>query len=1041
MSEYNNIQYVYNNENEGQVNNENASTLISKGNLNGLRANPEILPSISKERVELIQDLLVKLSDSTLNESTRSNQIAIFRFLVEHDLPADSYKFPNIWPLTDVVKLPKTLAEQLLTIVHSQWSSTYPDEDLLAQKWKDSLVNTFLTMLRVGNQNVDFFRSLFPKIVSILPFEDIVRLNPSIAIPILKLRLSTLKANETTSLNKKGGLLYAFFVTLRDPSLLETTKFLVDTFKIDINQQLTAEMGNAVQYAILNDNVEALKYLLNQGAKLNYVNLIGDNLFITALKNENPKIRAEMVKVFLSRADLKQDFQNASGKTALMIAIEMGDPLVFKFLMTDWRFVATVPMKSIKSGKTALDLAAEKSSLSPLKHDLSKEPIYDAILKELLGFSSTSKITTFNDVDTTLLTEAIKTKNRQFVELIVSRGIEDKDASFLTGLTPLTLAIKEKAMDIVDLLLELGSKLDKKNDRGVSPLAEAFLTNDTSIIHHIMEAFQTYVNREPTPEEYGDILFGFASQPTDADYTDIFQLLKDLEIDINPKQDGKTLLMVASQAGNERFAKFLLDEGADPNEFVDKLFNEETVQVTAYDLAKDMSMRLLIAPYLEKDGAKFRGFVKNDFNFISLFIDPVNNFLCPYCFATLKHGTGCMYVSVHNCERDKALFNSPVFQYIIHNKLFKTYYERFNDAISLCHHCNRACTTTSAGVMGGVQLLGHKHYRLRSANPFVLPQQQPATPGADPFDQTGCASHGGGSHLEKFTRVQTLVSFMCFLNTHFVGQISNHIAHLLCREVFIDAPLQDYIRVVPFSKSIPDTKIDGFASVKDLIQKVRTDQTFIHTCEPLESLEPLEGEAAAEAAVVPNVPRYGRNEVDLAPVEVINNVDGKVCFIQTAINLDENHPDDRILYGFKHRQPLTLTVYNHAAADQYVCGECLTSFINRTFGVEGNFTCFGEPDCQGHFHPTELQGKIPDELYQRYKAMYNIRPPRMVQGGGSEVINEKDYPALLGPVIEVNGNCPPPKEGGRKRQRQRRTRKLKKMKKTRKQRRYGKTRR
>jgi ankyrin repeat protein len=1055
MGDYNNTQYVYNEENQPQ-NNENASTLISKGNLNTLAANPDILPFGPKERKELIEEVIDTLTSASLNQSVRSKQLQILKFLLINDLPAESYKSPNRWPLQSITRHAPAVAIPLLRLVFEEWKTK--EGAATFEKYREPLVSSFLSAVeKDGYQDIsNLLLQEFPQLLESVPMSSLAILDPKIAIPMLKQIifkensskpgrneakiLANLRASQSPL---KKQIEDALFASLTSSRYLDTTKFLfgLQMFDIDKASPLAFDKGNALHYAIRNNNVDAVKFLLSSNVKINYVNLIGDNLLITALKSEDPAARAQMVKAFLSRGDLKQDFQNSSGKTALMIAIEMGDAAIFKLLMNDSRFVATVPMRSTKSGKTVIDLAAEKSSLTPLKHDLSKEAIYDAILKELLTFSSTSKISTFNDLDSSLLAQAIKTNNKQFVDLILSRGIEDKDAAFLTGLTPLTLAIKEKNMEIVDLLLEKDSKLDKKNERGVSPLAEAFLTNDTSIIQHIMEAFQTYVKREPTPEEYGDILFGFASQETNIDYKDIFKLLNDLEIDTNPKQDGKTLLMVASQAGNERFVKFLLKGGADPNEFVDKLFNEETVQVTAYDLAKDMSMRLLIAPYLEKDQPPFRGFVKNDFNFISLFIDPVNNFLCPYCFATLKHGTGCMYVSVHNCERDKALLNSPFFQYIIHTKLFKTYYERFNDAISLCHHCNRACTTTSAGVVGGVQLLGHKHYRLRSANPFVLPQQQPATPGADPFDQTGCASHGGGSHLEKFIRVQTLVSFMCFLNTHFVEQISNHMAHLLCREVFIDAPLQDYIRTVPFSKSIPDTKIGGFATVKDLIQKVRADQTFIHTCEPPESLAPLEGAVAAEEVVVANVPRYGTNEVDLAPVEVINNVDGKVCFIKTAIELDENHPDDRILYGFKHRQPLTLTVYDHAAADQYVCAECLTSFINRTFGVEGNFTCFGEPDCQGHFHPTELQGKIPDELYQRYKAMYNIRPPRMVQGGGSEVINEKDYPALLGPVIEVNGNCPPPKEGGRKRQRQRRTRKIKKMKKTRKQRRYGKTRR
>ena len=793
------------------------------------------------------------------------------------------------------------------------------------------------------------------------------------------------------------------------------------------------------------DKVKKVKYLLDKNVSISYVNKIYDNLLITAIRIKEPEIRMEVCKLFLKNKSLKADFQNFAGKTALMMLLDENlidetNIELLELFLNDQRFINNLDIPD-KNNKNIVELVALKSSLSPIPHDQNKENLYDRCIRIIVSkicgrnllFCKTIAFT-FKAEGTSLLRQAILTKNIEFIKLFLQYRVGEVNYSFQDGYSPLTLAIKEKSIPIIEALLQSKAYLDERNSLGIIPLVQAYLTNDQTIINYITTvAYPKYLKRKPTKEEYSEILFGLAKEPSEINYDEFFTSTG-IDPTTSPKLEGKTLLMIASEGGNERFVKYLLEKGVDPNEYIDKTVTFP-VHVTAYDMAKDMSMRLLLAPYLEQDKPKFRGFLKDDFDLRAVFSNIKEYVICPFCFVPLEHGSGCMYLYTHNCKDDRETWEATGMPVIIHEKLFNTYVDQRNK-ITVCHHCNRACSSFTTERHGEVELMGHRHIKKVSANPFVKPDGEVYNPRGF-FSKENCYAQGGGSHPEKITRFQTLVSFMCFLNANFIGKISNFRAHLLCREMFWDAPLFDYITTVPFSKSIPDTKITGFGTQVDVIEKIMTEKEFIYVCDFPTKLANLGEEATAVNEELPNVPRYARNEIDLAPVETTEIANVRDCFIQTQVNLDDPHGDGRIMWGFKHRQPGSLRIYDHNEKGEFACGPCLEGFIQGY--LEANrLICFND-ECKGHFHPSELKGKISDELYERYKKRYNKNPPRLQGGGSAKENHNKDYPPLFGPPVQVvQDTCYLPLKGGRKRGPKRTRRGRKQLKKTHKHPKYGK---
>lgn len=827
---------------------------------------------------------------------------------------------------------------------------------------------------------------------------------------------------------------------------------------VDVNKQWANK--TPLQMAIIHKWFDGVQLLLNIGANISAIDIIGDNIFIAAVKlkedadgNKNKIIR------LLRRKNIRADFKNKANKTALMIAAQNGDLETLNTLLEDSRFLTTLNLDTGKGTALALVFQRMFELPDPREFERLLQTINLLVEKGAILQDVQIKKGSFSYP---LIHFVVDSGDIAMVELVLNllgsralAAINSTDGP--GGLTPLGYAAEKNNVEMMRFLVEKGADVNASESESETKPIVIAVTNGA------LEAFNFLVE---SGAETDDSLLRFAVIFSEEEEKGpellkrIIAILQKPGFTINPRDhNGRTPLMTVAKEGKRKTLKVLLENGADPT-----LTKEEgnPLTPTAYDMAKDMSIRLTIAPYLETDEPRFRGFLKDDFERFNLVFDDLVNFvLCPFCFLPLEHGGGCMYIFEHSCLREKERQQQAGYRSlpIIHEKLFQTYKDAKQN-ITVCHHCNRAGYTWPEQIIGGQELVGHAHIELDNADTFIVPTKAERGFGANYYDRSGCVNEGGGSHNEKLLRIQVLLNFMCFMNQHFVGKISNLRAHLLAREMFWDAPLYNgtYLTSKNFLEDMPDIKIGDrvpalkTASIKEIIEKLRTDKAFINICEHPTELLPLpEGVVNVEerARVYPNIPRYGTNAVDLAPVQEVTDNGENFCwwyFKFDLFGMTENdgikgHNDGRPLYRFRHRQPGRIQIHDHGSDSlelkELICAACLESFLRfqtiDAVNADKKIACFSDT-CKGHFHPSELQGIIGDEAYQAYKGYYNRFAP--VLGGGKRN-QETDYPPLIGqPAVVEQDSCPVRFRGGKKR-----TRRVRKTKKTRKVKRHSKTRR
>jgi ankyrin repeat protein len=759
-------------------------------------------------------------------------------------------------------------------------------------------------------------------------------------------------------------------------------------------------------FAVTTVNVPAVQYLLLKGAKLSFINMIGDNIFITILKLDKKfqKEKLEMIQLFLADKSLSPRFRNATGKNALMVAVDQGDLQAVKLLLNDQGFQYIINEKL--NGLTVADLALDKSSVYS-KNDSAK--VYDEILVYLLSKRAVLR------KDKNPILDAVKAGDIKRVEFALRLGFSIDPSALLT-------AVKEADINMIAYLITKRADINRLDETGYTPLTAAIKTGNMKVIKFLIS-----MGADMNPPV--DNIFSIAIVEVQ-DIVILKSILSYLidELGLDPETpDGNEFspLMIAAKVGKKEIVQFLLDREVNVDYYKDETTDPANpIHRTAYDVALNMDIRLLLAKYIEKDKPRFRGFTKDDFESFNLIFEyesPSMFTICPMCFVRLEHGGGCMYLFEHNCIALKTQWQKQGIKTlpIIHEKLYRTYKDKLNK-LTTCIHCNRAGYTWTVRQLGENEdnrLVGHQHIELNSANPYIEFKQAHRNPLGNYYDRTTCLHEGGGGPREKFLRIQYLLNFMCHLNDEYILKISNERAHLLAREAFWDAPLDE--KASPSDRSILDYKFSTGMSTDEIIAKIQSEKKFILNCKPVVLEEAVEKEAEKN---YPNIPRYGTNAVDLAPI--FAGTDGDTpegasepltCFIQTAINLEDPHNDGRLLWGFRHRQPATLDVYDHYAKNELVCGPCLEDFLKRTFITDAEFKCFNgdETTCRGHFHPSELKGVISDELYESYRKEFNKNPPILSGGGLSSV----DYPPLLGLSTKIEQNTcgiTQKKRGGRK---------------------------
>jgi uncharacterized protein len=127
-------------------------------------------------------------------------------------------------------------------------------------------------------------------------------------------------------------------------------------------------------------------------------------------------------------------------------------------------------------------------------------------LKEILR-SGEIDINQKNEFGDTPLTQACEEGNKEMVELILSIKHLDINLAGMDEYTPLHCAVQKSFVQIVDLLLEHGAKVDVVDNDGNTPLVEAVMSNKDLRNADIIKSLLKYGADPNTPNKHGITLY------------------------------------------------------------------------------------------------------------------------------------------------------------------------------------------------------------------------------------------------------------------------------------------------------------------------------------------------------------------------------------------------------------------------------------------------------------------------------------------------------------------------------------------------------
>lgn len=344
---------------------------------------------------------------------------------------------------------------------------------------------------------------------------------------------------------------------------LEAVKYLIKQKNIDLEIK-DLYYQTALHKAAINNFENIVRELIQAGADLNTQDDKGNTPLISATVNKHESLVNALIA---AKADLNR--QNNDGSTALLIAaLKNSENIALKLIAAG----ADVN-KQNKSGDTALiwatiqknetlvnALIAAKADLNVQSNDGNTALLIAAqvnneniALKLIAAGADVNKQDKFGD---TVLMTAVVNNNESLVKVLIAANA-DVNKQNSDGWTALLFAVYNNFDKIALKLIEAGADVHRKNNRDETPLFLAIYKNNESIVSALIPAGAANNTNVDALLEYA---WQFANRQT-------IQALFSSHLLKNRKVDFNEALPIAAFYGNLDAVQFLIEQGADVNEY------------------------------------------------------------------------------------------------------------------------------------------------------------------------------------------------------------------------------------------------------------------------------------------------------------------------------------------------------------------------------------------------------------------------------------------------------------------------------------------
>ena len=311
----------------------------------------------------------------------------------------------------------------------------------------------------------------------------------------------------------------------------------------------------ALVIAVLKNNIETVKLLLNSGCDVNQADGSGVSPLIHSIKKTN---RRNILELLLKEDLLDINQADKQGNTPLIIACIWSDASVVELLLNNPR---------IDVNKTNIDIDSALLILIEQEQEWSNEEKFH--IYSLLLSSPGINVNQINEHGNTPLLIVCEDNNTELFELLLQNpSLDVNKASDDTGITPLICAINQNNIDMILLLLKQGNiDINKGNTvTGVGPLRVAVEKGKSNIVQLLLLQKGIVVNNDKYMNQGGRMnMIGHLCCLTGQHYIQILRILLDY-IDVNmfvgsisgDSSLDETALHIACRHNNKSMVRLLL---------------------------------------------------------------------------------------------------------------------------------------------------------------------------------------------------------------------------------------------------------------------------------------------------------------------------------------------------------------------------------------------------------------------------------------------------------------------------------------------------